>query len=274
MVTRSRSWLALGGFVLACGGSAFTAADPNGGDGGGGSATSEAGVLNRAGAGGSLLHGGGKPPGGGDTAVAGDTASGGSGTTGGANGTAGDLGIAGDLVSGGTPPAGGSAGTGPVEPVPDTSCPEKRPPKDYPCQGTLSCTYGTDVRTQCRDRATCHDGAWQLETPSCKELATCGTLVKPGVVCEAQAAPCEKDGYQYCTCTACDGDVCGTKSTWHCSGPAVVMGCPNLAPNEGQSCDAALTCSYGSCGLGSGQPQAIQATCQATWSWEPNVCAQ
>lgn len=276
MVKRSRAWLALSSIVLACGGSAFTEAGPNGDNGGSGDATSDAGTSTRAGngAGGSSTDHGGATATAGTAAAAGDTVSGGSESAGGATATAGTVGIAGDLVTAGTQAMGGNAGTGPVDPVPDTSCPEKRPPKDYPCQGALSCTYGDDVRTQCRARATCHNGAWEIQTQSCKALATCGTLAKPGVACEAQAEPCVKDGYQYCTCTACDGDVCGTKATWHCTGGAIIAGCPNLAPNEGQGCDAALTCNYGSCGPGSGQPEAIQATCESTWSWQPSICGQ
>lgn len=193
---------------------------------------------------------------------------------GGEDNTAGVLNRAG-RGSGGRPTVGGSESGGTTAVTPPASvCPEKRPESGQACEGSLSCSYGEDVRTQCRARASCSDGVWKLSEPDCPELAECGALVRTGVVCEAQAAPCATSEFQYCECSACEGDVCAAKSTWHCSGGSSSGGCSRLAPNQGQSCSGDASCSYGACGLGSGGPQALQVTCQGTWTWQPSDCAQ
>jgi hypothetical protein len=226
---KSLAWLAFGACALACGGSAFTAAEPSAGGSASGADDNTAGVLSRAGRG-----SGGRPS-----------------EVGGTN----------------------SAGTTPVDP-PLANCPENLPESGEACEGALSCSYGEDVRTQCRPRATCGSGVWAISEPDCPKLTACGALVKPGIVCESMAEACVTKDYEYCACQACTGDVCGTKSTWQCSGGSSSGGCPELAPNEGQSCSGNASCSYGGCGLGSGAPEPIQATCSDTWSWQPSLCAQ
>lgn len=283
---RTYAWLVLGSLALACGGSAFTAAPEgaNGNAGSGNDGNGDAGVLNRAGRGSGGKTGGGGA-GGSDTSSAGTdetggtgsstagTNSGGTGTTmGGMPGGAGDWGIAGDLVTGGVTSSAGSAGTSNM-PGPDTTCPEAQPAKGGGCQGELSCSYGTDVRTQCRPHTSCDNGGWAITDPGCTKLHSCGGMIA-NAVCEMGAAPCVKDGYQYCVCSLCQGNLCGMTPSWHCYGGASAAGCPKLQPNEGQPCDSELKCRYGACGVAQDTP--LDAVCGTdnTWHYESVICIQ
>jgi len=278
------SWLVLGSLALACGGSAFTTSEgSNGNAGSGNDGNGDAGVLNRAGLGsGGTKTTGGDGVGGTDTSAGGGTNTGGT-NTGGTNtggsgatmggmpGVAGDLGTAGDLVTGGVTSSAGSAGTSTM-PSPDTSCPEAQPVKDGACQGDLSCSYGADVRTQCRPHTSCDNGGWAVTDPGCTKLHSCGGVVA-NAECDMGAAPCVKDSYQYCVCSLCQGNLCGMNPTWHCHGGASAAGCPKLQPNEGQACDGEMKCRYGACGVAQDTP--LDAVCKdGTWQYESVICIQ
>jgi len=283
---RTHAWLVLGGLALACGGSAFTAAPENGNGGAGNEGNGDAGALNRAGRGsggkkstagegaaGSDTSSAGTDATGGTDTTSGGTDAGGTGTTrGGMPGVAGSLGIAGGVVTGGVTSSAGSAGTGTM-PVPDTTCPETQPVKGGACQGELSCSYGADVRTQCRPLASCDSGDWAISDPACSKLHSCGGIVA-NAACEMGTASCVKDGYQYCVCSLCQGNLCGMTPTWHCHGGASAAGCPKLQPNEGQSCDGELKCRYGACGIAQDTP--LDAVCNAdgTWHYQSVICVQ
>ncbi len=283
---RAYSWIALGTVAFACGGSAFTAenTDP-GGDGGDASDAGSAGVLNRAGrgSGGSLIGSGGKLGKGG-------TSNNGGSSSGGVISVGGDLGIAGDLVVGGSPPVAGQPGTGGTagtagmtgmagsggtspDPV-DKVCPKLLPAQGGPCTSGLLCSYGTDVRTACRNTSKCSNGVWNLNKPVCEQLHGCsGAIV--GNACDAGSAkPCllnATDGI-YCICTGCgNGGACTDQTVWACAAGDGAQGCPKLAPNEGQMCMGESTkCGYGSCSTGNG----MRAVCDGTtWSWDGVLCA-
>jgi hypothetical protein len=281
---RTHAWLMLGGLALACGGSAFTATPENGNGGSSNDENSNAGVLNRAGrgsggkkstagdgAGGSDTSSGGTDAIGGTETTSGGSDTGGTGTTlGGMPAMAGNWGIAGDLVSGGVTSSAGSAGT---MPGPDTACPDTQPTKGGACQGKLSCSYGADVRTQCRAHASCDSGDWAITDPGCTKLHSCGGTVA-NAACEMGTAACVKDGYQYCVCSACQGNLCGMTATWQCHGGPSAAGCPKLQPNEGQPCSGELKCRYGACGVAQDTP--LDAVCNAdgTWHYESVICIQ
>src|SRR5262245_55432969 len=77
---------------------------------------------------------------------------GGGNNDGSANGGGGGTGSGGS--SGGV--GGGAGGAG------STSCPASLPTAGNPCTGDLFCSYGDAPRPQCRDRASCTNGAWVL----------------------------------------------------------------------------------------------------------------
>jgi hypothetical protein len=268
---RAYSWFLLGSVALGCSGGAFSTGDGEGGSGTGGSAGdgAAAGVLGRAG----RNTGGTKGSGGSDSTggASGGSASGGSGANGGVISVGGDLGIAGDLVAGGTLSVGGDSGTGmagaPTEP---DVCPLHKPTAAEMCAPGLKCTYGKDVRSQCRDHADCVKGAWDVGLTVCKAAPACAAAVTPGAVCDANSAGCTYNDTQYCYCSACIGNLCGPKTVWHCSGGGDEPNCPALAPNEGQPCTEQLKCRYGACGY---QNTPIDAVCDGqTWSWAGVVC--
>lgn len=286
---RAYSWILVSGAVIACGGGAFTAS-PEGstGSGGSGDTTGDgatSGVLGRAGrgVGGSLMGGGGKVAVGGTTSLSGSAAggddTGGSTTTGGVVGSGGivgiggDVSVGGDLVVGGSVSVAGQAGTGGSggNPGPDTSCPQTQPAAGNACQGSLTCSYGTDVRPTCRAVATCKNNMWALSAVLCKPLVHCDPDMVPDAVCDPQVTPssCVHDSV-YCLCAACIGNSCAPKATWHCSVNSGDASCPKIAPNEGQACNTALKCQYGSCALQ--QAGNIGAVCDKTWTWDGQFC--
>jgi hypothetical protein len=247
--------MVLGGLTLACGGSAFTGVTDDtetGGSGGAAGSSSSAGRRT----GGSSGKGGKTSTGGGATGGS-ETAGGSAGAsaTGGAAPTAGQPGVAGGMT----------------EPTPDTTCPSSAPSAGGACKEGLTCSYGTDVRLDCRTRATCDGGHWTLFDPDCKQLPTCTSDVSAGNNCDMDEAVCVKDDSQYCQCSACIGMVCGTEATWHCTSSSSSAGCPKLAPNQGQPCEGERKCQYGACGLG--QVSQAEASCDGrTWSYEMVPC--
>jgi hypothetical protein len=242
------TWLLLGSVTFACGGSAFTGADPDSAGTGGVAGRATAGTTGDAGR-------GGKGPGGGSSGSS-TTAGGGSAS-----------------MTGGTPALGGAPGAaGSITvPGPDTSCPASPPAAGRACKDGLRCSYGSDVRLQCRSSAICEGGTWKLNEPDCAALEPCGTTVIAGGPCDDAQAECVKDDAEYCACTACLDMICSSESTWRCSSGSGSMGCPPLAPNQGSACKGQRTCDYGSCSFGQASPG--QATCyEDVWSYEMVTC--
>lgn len=242
------------GLVLGCSGGAFTSSNDSLSSDGGTGAVAAGGGGSDPGLGGSSTGANG-----GDVASAGSQVNGGSGSVGGDPG-----------VSGG-PPIDPGAGGAPAEPGPDTSCPTSPPQSGGACADGLTCTYGSDVRLECRQRATCQNGSWTTEEPACKQLRACSGDLKPGDTCDAGSAACVKNGAQYCACSACVGTLCGTEATWHCTSESGSSRCPKLAPNQGEACSQETSCDYGVCGLP--QAGAVRAVCDGhSWSYESVPC--
>jgi len=291
---RAYSWILASGFVVACGGSAFTSSSDGSSGGGGSNASGDtsgdgatSGVLGRAGrgVGGSVIGSGGKISVGGSatggSATAGTASNGGAVGVGGLIGVGGDLiGVAGDLVAGGSVSmagvagvagAGGTAGAG-GSGNPDQSCPVLTPTSGAPCANGLSCSFGKDIRPNCRPQASCVQGGWALKDAGCKQIHACSGDVAAGGLCDATTAgSCVFGGTQFCICSQCVGNLCGTNATWHCASSSGDAGCPKIAPNLGEACATQMKCQYGGCGLPQSGP--ISATCDGkTWSWEGVVC--
>jgi hypothetical protein len=252
-----------------CGGNAFTSANGAGGTaqaGAGGSGTiagsANGGTTSRAGnsSGGSGQAGtssGGSPPIAGNGGVnSGGTSSGGTGAAGSAGSSAG---------------AGGS--------VLD-KCPPN-PPASGACKTGLECTYGDDLRAECRNRYNCVSGKWQSQLDNCAPLEDCsevdGGIRQVGTSCPTVGVDCTfangTEGLIYCRC---DAQLAGTMSTpiWDCEGPPPAP-CPKVLPNEGQPCDGSSSgnmCVYGSCDFGAESIAGMQ--CQnGVWTRTAGGCA-
>jgi hypothetical protein len=234
----------LGSTVWACGGSPFTS-----GNEGGRAGESAAGVGSGASpSGGSDTAG--SPGAGGSNPVAGSASMGGTVNVGG-------LGIAGDLVVAGTAPTAGEPGTAGSGPDPVAqSCPKTQPSAGAGCADGLSCSYGKDLRPDCRVRAKCDGGTWAIDDPGCEPLPACESI-EPGSMCDDSVArPCAIEGYIYCVC---------------CSAGPSSGDCPHVMPNEGQTCVGDAACSYGSCATDS----RMDVTCNgAAWDWTSAQCPQ
>ena len=273
-------WLLLGSIALACSGASFSSG--NGGEAGAagdGGSNSHGGALNRAGRGGSssgkagTTSTSGSDAGGSDV---GGAATGGTTATGG-TGTAGDVNVGGDVSTAGTPSVGGhagtmstggSAGTNSGPPV-DEVCPKNQPSNGGLCKENLWCSYGNDLRAQCRNLAKCTDGKWVLTKPDCAELKPCEALLVGGA-CMAGTPDCALDAGVFCVCAGCKGGgVCANEYEWACAGGQGGAVCPKAPPNFGHACMNDMTCPYGSCTTGGN----ITATCGGgVWNWELSIC--
>jgi hypothetical protein len=268
---RARSWIALGGVALACGGTAFNSTTDGGGGTAGssqaaGAASGGSGTLGHAGrgVGGSVVGSGGKIGTAGNVGIAG--------VAGGIT-TGGDVSLGGDVTVGGSLTSGGdsaSAGAGP-DPI-DKTCPGDLPTQGHGCTDGLICTYGDDIRASCHARAQCDNGTWSVDLPQCVALDACAPIVV-GSQCDDQTAkPCTIQSSIYCVCTGCTGvGPCTTNTVWACASGSGGQGCPALIPNEGQACTGSAACTYGSCSTG----EKMTATCNGTsWGWKPGICGQ
>jgi large repetitive protein len=261
---RARSWIALGGLALACGGTSFTSTGDNaggvgnlGGKNTGGSASSQGGSLGHAGSGvgGSLLGNGGKLGTAGAVGIAGKA--GATSVGGGGDVAAGGVGMGGEIANAG-------AGPGP-DPI-DKTCPLDLPESGRGCADGLTCSYGDDIRPACHSRAKCDNGVWTLELPKCVAINACDAIVQ-GSHCDAKPSCTIQDSI-FCACTGCTGvGPCSTETVWQCTGSPA--GCPALIPNEGQVCVGNLACTYGSCTTG----EKVTASCNgAAWGWKSLIC--
>jgi hypothetical protein len=285
--------------ALACGGTAFSSSDA-GSNGGTNAEGATAGVFNRGGhhSGGSSnkagQNNGGTDIGGtdiggtdvGGTDVGGTTSGGtdvggtssGGTSNGGTNAGGTNAGgtNSGGVSSGGTGVAGGATGgtvamggMGGGTSI-DIVCPKNQPSDGHACKDGLVCSYGQDIRSSCRNIATCANGVWGVDKPNCSGLGSCSNTLMAGSACvPAMDMPCQLNK-QYCMCNSCPGPVCMVDSgTWECAG-ASGANCPEMAPNEGQACTGARDCVYGSCAVAEG----VTASCGAdsVWSWKAQNC--
>jgi hypothetical protein len=143
-----------------------------------------------------------------------------------------------------------------------SGCPANEPSDGSPCTAKgASCQYGSDVRADtCRDTATCTNGSWSIDHPSCDPLPGPGEQGCPsnpktgtGMMCSTQGDLCDEGNGYICDCgfciEVCPGNPGGGFETWTCQPPPGNT-CPAIAPDLGQPCTGGttLTCSYGLCG--------------------------
>ena len=264
---RALAWLVLSGLAFACGGSAFSSRSEDGSGGAASGGKASTGSGGKPGGSGSSSTGGNERGGHGGVAVAGRPTTGGSVGEAGAGGKA----TAGTTSKGGSDAGeAGAAGADGGEPI-DEKCPVEAPHTGGACANGLVCTYGDDVRASCRRHAQCQRGRWTLSEPKCQALTACSPLVQ-GTKCDPAASPpCTLEDHILCVCTGCgSGGPCMSDNVWKCAAGSGGQLCPKLPPNWGQSCNADVTCSYGSCSINEG----VEATCDGkTWTWQSPICA-
>ncbi len=165
----------------------------------------------------------------------------------------------------------GTGGSGGGAPGP---CPTTAPSGGSCTEEGRRCTYGVDVRPDCRQEWQCHSGKWMTTKSVCIEppTAVCNGAIA-GDVCAAEGDHCVTAGSTICTCSACLGGPCmAPPPKWSCNGPPTTKGCPTLVPNDGTSCTQnGVECVYGNPCLGSGAD--VKCT-QGVWTWNTMIaCA-
>ena len=293
-------------WLVACGGSTFSADGAQGGGGSGGVSTSGSGGDAVAASGGRA----GAPAGGESSAGAasagesgaatGGAAHGGAATGGAAHGGAAHGGAAhggaahggaaqggaaqGGAAQGGAAQGGAAQGgasmAGAGGGMLSASCPMSAPVLGQPCAAGLSCSYGDDLRWACRARFVCQNNQWVSggsATPvNCAPLVDCaatpGGFPLVNQQCPTVGEECSFDGMAsgiiYCRCNFCGSSTSCPMSmaSWACAG-APIAPCPAQAPNEGQPCDKKQSCTYGvPC-------EGATLKCDGkTWSVEATAC--
>ncbi|MEO5726175.1 MAG: hypothetical protein ABI134_15240 [Byssovorax sp.] len=167
------------------------------------------------------------------------------------------------VTSGGT---GGSAGTSfcpAAEPAPGSSCaaPEGQ-----------RCTYGEQVRPECRKDFICSNGGWFTTKSVCLSPPAdhCAFTEPPTGVCGQEGDVCVVGAATICQCSSCLGGPCmPPPPQWQCSGPPTTPGCPAIVPNDGSACASeGLECTYGNVCSASG----ALARCKAgMWRWDTQM---
>lgn len=141
-------------------------------------------------------------------------------------------------------------------------CPMAAPAMGDPCSRIgFVCTYGDDLRPECRTRAVCMNFAWQVTAPRCQpyDASMCpATRPMNGDACSADGQFCTFPppgpamGNFHCRCTNCPvgGGMCTGATQWRCIQQAD-PGCPTDPPLLGAGCPiGGLQCSYDVCGEG------------------------
>jgi hypothetical protein len=138
------------------------------------------------------------------------------------------------------------------------------------------CTYGEQVRPECRHDWTCSNGAWATTKSVCLSPPAdhCNFTEPPSGVCGQEGDICVVGAATICQCSSCFGGPCmAPPPKWACSGPPAMPGCPAIVPNDGTACSAeGLECAYGNPCSGSG----AFAICKAgKWLWDLQIaCAE
>ena len=135
-------------------------------------------------------------------------------------------------------------------------------------QQGLRCTYGTDVRPECRTDYTCTSGGWATTKNFCASAIDCGANAP------TQGAACSTEGVcvigsEICVCGSCWAGPCSTSPTWGCAQPPTTAGCPATVPNDGTACtQEGLSCNYGLVCAGSG---AVVDCKSGRWTWNQTI---
>jgi hypothetical protein len=152
------------------------------------------------------------------------------------------------------------------------ACPGMTPTVGAPCDadGEL-CAYGDAADPLCRSIFVCRGSAFAaLATDAACSAVTCAAGTKTGDACGAEGDACRAADGTACFCSSCvspGGGCNGHDPWWHCQ-PPPASPCPQVAPNAGATCEAALSCFYGtSSGLDN---VGVCARCDgANWDWFP-----
>ena len=159
--------------------------------------------------------------------------------------------------------------------APPRGCPLSPPSQGAACSPDgLVCGYGDDPRPQCRPRATCMNGSFQLALTGCppRPTETCPAtaVAANGQTCTTQGAYCTYSGGAVCACSGCLNGPCSASETWHCDAPPATAGCPRSVPNLGTPCAVPnLVCQYGSCAAAD---NAQRKCLNYVWIDEPVMC--
>lgn len=153
-------------------------------------------------------------------------------------------------------------------------CPVKQP-EGGNCDAPdgLRCTYGAQVRPECRREWTCSDGQWATPLSVCLSPPAdhCAFTEPPSGECMQEGDVCVVEAATICQCSACfgDGPCMVPPPVWQCSGPPMTSGCPAIVPNDGSACTSeGLECTYGNVCSASG----ALARCKAgKWLWETQI---
>ena len=172
---------------------------------------------------------------------------------------------------------GGTSGTGAGGGTSATLCPAAEP-NGGECSAPTGfhCTYGEQVRPECRHEWTCGDGGTWITTKGvCLSPPAdhCQFTEPPSGVCGQEGDVCVVGAATICQCSACFGGPCmAPPPVWQCSGPPATSGCPMVVPNDGSACTSeGLECTYGNVCSASG---ALARCMSGLWVWDRNIaCA-
>ena len=196
------------------------------------------------------------------------SASGGSSGTGGTTGTGG-----GSTTGTGTGGTGSGGGTTTTKKSP---CPKSPAPGTACTIPNLACSYGDDVRAECREVDTCTGGVWVADHTACPpQSPACPSSPPPNKSsCSLDAGSHrllrvpQRGRLRLLRRARRGGGLCMVgPPEWYCGSPMGPAACPAITPNEGTTCsDAGLICSYPSgCGL--------TASCTGgLWTWTMSAC--
>ena len=160
------------------------------------------------------------------------------------------------------------------------SCPATPPVNGTPCtppyaaaDGFATCSYGSDPRPQCRMKAVCQTGAWQISTPACTAPPlpeTCPTTApSQSSACSDTALSCWYGDGTRCWCSACARGSpypnCQAIDPPQLFCAPLADGCPKVMPQAGAPCSTP--------GASCGPDCMLTITCtDGVWQWAVGMC--
>jgi hypothetical protein len=158
---------------------------------------------------------------------------------------------------------------------PGTSfCPSTEPVAGSSCLAPPGqrCTYGEEVRPECRNEWICNNGDWFTTKSVCLSPPAdhCAFTEPPSGVCAQEGDVCVVGAATICQCSSCFGGPCmAPPPKWQCSGPPTTPGCPAIVPNDGSACASeGLECTYGNVCSQSG---ALTRCKGGMWLWDTQI---
>jgi hypothetical protein len=188
-----------------------------------------------------------------------------------AGGSSGSVGTGGSSGVGGSTGTAGGSSSGPcpnMPPVNGSAC-----TVPYKSTGMALCSYGDDPRPQCRTRAVCNAGAWQVSLTPCAAPplpAACPTPAPSATsACSDATLSCWYGDGTRCWCSACnfgtEYPICQPidPPQWYCASPAT--DCPVVMPQAGTPCSTP--------GASCGPDCTLTITCtDGVWQWGGGMC--